>query len=207
MADRPGSLARDRVREARRGALIEAAEQVFAERGYAGATMAEIAARAGYSAGNLYNVFEGKEALFRAVVASRGELLLERLRSALAGAPRLAARIDAFVEALVSFTEEHRAFFAIYLQRTNGLAWSTGGLDREVLELEAALEQELSAALEHAVEAGEIPYADPRLYACLLLGTLQRFLTRWSQHDGGPEPLWRGADSLRAMLLRALGVP
>jgi AcrR family transcriptional regulator len=68
------SPARERIREARRLAVVEAAEQVFAERGFAGATVAEIAARAGYSAGNLYNVFEGKEALFHAVVAARSGL-------------------------------------------------------------------------------------------------------------------------------------
>jgi len=37
------SPARERMREARRMALLEAAEQVFAERGFAGPTVAEIA--------------------------------------------------------------------------------------------------------------------------------------------------------------------
>ena len=49
---------RARARAARRQALLETAEAVFAERGFAGATMSEIASRAGYSAGNLYHVFE-----------------------------------------------------------------------------------------------------------------------------------------------------
>ena len=64
---------RSRVRAARRQALLEAAEDVFAERGFSRATMAEIAARAGYSAGNLYNVFAGKEALFSEVLTSRAD--------------------------------------------------------------------------------------------------------------------------------------
>jgi len=205
VVETPGSLARDRVREARRLALIEAAEQVFAERGFAGATMAEIAARAGYSAGNLYNVFEGKEALFRAVVRSRGQLLLERLEDALAGISRLRDKIDAFVQVLLSFVEEHWAFFAIYLQTTSGFTWNTGRLGQDALELQSILEQEVTTALEGAIESGEIAPEDPELYACLLLGTLQRYVARWGGDGGTSEDLWRRAEPLSRMLARAMG--
>ena len=42
-AARQMAESRERMREARRMALVEAAEQVFAERGFAGATVADIA--------------------------------------------------------------------------------------------------------------------------------------------------------------------
>ena len=74
---------RMRARAARRQGLLETAEEVFAERGFAGATMAEIASRAGYSAGNLYNVFDGKDALFAEVLTTRGDQILELLDAAL----------------------------------------------------------------------------------------------------------------------------
>jgi AcrR family transcriptional regulator len=53
-------------------ALLDAARDVFAEKGFAAATMAEIAARAGAQIGSLYRFFPNKEAV--------GEALLERVR-------------------------------------------------------------------------------------------------------------------------------
>jgi len=50
-----------------RGALIEAARAMFAERGYAGAGREEIVERAGVTRGAMYHHFNSKEALFQAV--------------------------------------------------------------------------------------------------------------------------------------------
>ncbi|MFF4402704.1 ScbR family autoregulator-binding transcription factor [Streptomyces sp. NPDC001480] len=54
-----------------RRAVIEAAASVFAERGYATATIAEILERAGVTKGALYFHFESKEALARGVIDSQ----------------------------------------------------------------------------------------------------------------------------------------
>jgi AcrR family transcriptional regulator len=57
----------------RRRLLIEAAESVFLECGYGAAVTSDIARRAGMSKKTLYRLFESKEALFAAVIASRRE--------------------------------------------------------------------------------------------------------------------------------------
>lgn len=49
--------------------ILRGARGVLAEFGYGGASMSEIAARAGVSKGTLYNYFTDKEALFAACVA------------------------------------------------------------------------------------------------------------------------------------------
>jgi len=48
----------------RRGEILTAAEKVFAEKGYAAATVDEVAAAAGVSKGTMYNYFETKRDLF-----------------------------------------------------------------------------------------------------------------------------------------------
>lgn len=55
--------------EQTRARLLTAAVRVFARRGYQGATVPEIAAEAGVSTGAIYSNFDGKEALFHALVA------------------------------------------------------------------------------------------------------------------------------------------
>ena len=51
--------------------LVEAATTVFARRGYAAASIEEIAEEAGFSHGAVYSNFAGKEALFLAVYEER----------------------------------------------------------------------------------------------------------------------------------------
>jgi len=59
---------RPAAREENERALLEAAEIVFAEQGFAGATTAAIARRAGVPKANLHYYFGTKESLYRAVV-------------------------------------------------------------------------------------------------------------------------------------------
>ena len=62
-----------RRKDERPGEILNAALDVFAERGFAAAKLDEVAARAGVSKGTLYLYFDSKEELFRCVV--RGLLL------------------------------------------------------------------------------------------------------------------------------------
>src|SRR5512134_2041732 len=116
--------AREAARAGRRDALLAAAEAVFAESGFAGAKMAEIAARAGYSAGHLYNVFESKEALFAELLVRRGGALVARIEAALLGAGGARGGLERLVEAVLRAVEEQRAFFVMLTEVTPNLEWA-----------------------------------------------------------------------------------
>lgn len=71
--------------EARTASILEAAEKVFAEKGFAGATMADVAREAGISAGAIYRYFPSKEALIEALSREqreRNEAIAESVRAA-----------------------------------------------------------------------------------------------------------------------------
>ncbi len=57
-----------RRKEARPAEIVAAALEVFVERGFAAAKLADVARRAGVTKGTLYLYFDSKEALFKAVV-------------------------------------------------------------------------------------------------------------------------------------------
>src|SRR3569832_1842900 len=59
---------RERRKEARPGELLDAALDLFVEKGFAAARAEEVAARAGVSKGTLFLYFPSKEELFKAVV-------------------------------------------------------------------------------------------------------------------------------------------
>src|SRR5687768_4689972 len=67
----------------RREQLITIARGVFAERGYDGAAIEEVAARAGVSKPVVYEHFGGKEGLYAVVVDRDVTLLLAMMREAL----------------------------------------------------------------------------------------------------------------------------
>ena len=59
---------RERRKDARPGELLEAALDLFVEKGFAATRSEEVAARAGVSKGTLFLYFQSKEELFKAVV-------------------------------------------------------------------------------------------------------------------------------------------
>jgi len=62
---------RQRRKDARPAEIIEAGLAEFAEKGFAGARLADVAMRAGVVKGTIYRYFDNKEALFQAAVTSR----------------------------------------------------------------------------------------------------------------------------------------
>jgi AcrR family transcriptional regulator len=74
-------LTRERRRQQTRDVLIAAAGEVFAERGFEGASLEEIAERAGFTRGAIYKNFAGKEDLFFAVTDRLNELVIEAFRA------------------------------------------------------------------------------------------------------------------------------
>src|ERR687885_303898 len=64
--------------EERPGQIIEAALQVFGERGLAGARLEDIAKRAGVSKGTIYLYFPNKEELFRSMIRQTVIAAIER---------------------------------------------------------------------------------------------------------------------------------
>ncbi len=122
-------------------ALLEAADAVFAEKGYDAATMTEIAARAGASIGSLYQFFPTKELLADALIAQYAESLYDRLASletAAGGwsADELGARL---FRLLIDFRAEHRAFAA--------LAEGGGTLPSRASELRTRLRGQITSIL------------------------------------------------------------
>src|ERR1700741_860307 len=63
-----GAAKRERRKEARPGELLNAALDLFVEKGYAATRAEEVAKRAGVSKGTLFLYFSSKEELFKAVV-------------------------------------------------------------------------------------------------------------------------------------------
>lgn len=74
-------LTRERRRQQTRDVLIAAASEVFAKRGFEGASLEEIAETAGFTRGAIYKHFADKEDLFFAVTDGMNALVIEAFRA------------------------------------------------------------------------------------------------------------------------------
>ena len=116
--DRSKKPARSRMTAAeRREQLIEISRTVFSEKGFDGASVEEIAARAGVSKPVVYEHFGGKEGVYAVVVDREVRQLLGMMREALdGGTPRLLLEQAAF--ALLDYIEQSSEGFRILVRDT-----------------------------------------------------------------------------------------
>lgn len=154
--------------------LLAAAEKVFAEKGYDGAKLADIAAEAGVSVGAVYFRFKDKDALFQAIA----ETFTEETR----------ARLDQFVLTSRSASTEEvvRTFVlrtAVNMRTHRGLfrAIIEHGFDHpSVMDVMMAFRDEIARALEtvlrtHGGKAGlcdAVRVATQMIYGFMIVGIL-----------------------------------
>lgn len=169
----PNPAPKWRRRKAERpGDIIAAALAVFAEKGFAGARMEEIARRAGLSKGTLYLYFETKEDMFRAVVR---EVVV----------PNIAGVEKAVFAAGLPFAATVRILLPRFAEMVStvpvgAVAKMVIGESRNFPELARVWHDEvifkaiglIAGVIERAQAQGEIRPGDPRTHAFSIMGPM-----------------------------------
>ena len=112
------SQLRSQLRESVKVAILEAAEDLIAANGLSGAPLAQIAKKAGVAVGTLYNYFEDRDALIRALFEMRRATLRPEMRAAVSKGAHLPfeERLRAFVRDVLATFESHRKFVKVALE-------------------------------------------------------------------------------------------
>jgi AcrR family transcriptional regulator len=101
--------------------ILALAEELFAERGYEGASMEELAQRAGVTKPMIYSLVGNKEALFRRCFERSGEQLQARMVAAVTQPhDDLADEIRATGRAFYEFIDEHSSAWAMLFSLDTG---------------------------------------------------------------------------------------
>ncbi|WP_116026126.1 TetR/AcrR family transcriptional regulator [Thermomonospora umbrina] len=184
--------------DSQRELLLSAAAALLAEQGYAGCTMAAVAARAGIATGTVYRHFASKSdltvELFRTVC--QGELAA--MAQAAEGPGDLLDRIVATTETFVTRAlKAPRLSYALLAEPVDA------AVEAERLVFRRAFRDVFAAQIAEAVESGVLPPQDPRLSAAALVGAGAEALTGpLSGETAGPDTV----AELVGFVLRALGV-
>src|SRR5215217_3655638 len=153
--------------EATRSALVTAARELFAERGYAGVGTEEVVRRAGVTRGALYHHFHDKQDLFRAVYEQTEHEIVAAIGARMDG---IADPVELLVTGVRAFLDacSDPVMMRIGLRDAPGVLgweeWREIG-NRHGLGL-------VTGGLRAAMDAGRIVDADVRTLAHLLLSAL-----------------------------------
>lgn len=180
-------------------AILDAAEQVFGELGFEGATTEAIAERAGASIGSLYQFFPNKKALFAAL----SERYLERARALFEGALAdgrdqlpWTDLVDELVDGFHAFHEASPAFRAI---------WVHGDLSPELVRAGERLNRTFAGRVEGLVarEAPALTAAERAAIATVVVEATSALL--WCAGRAGGADGRRLVEETKRMLRAYLG--
>ncbi|NOY90447.1 MAG: TetR/AcrR family transcriptional regulator [Deltaproteobacteria bacterium] len=115
MAKSTHKESRELEREAKRGAILAAAQRVAVERGFHALSMSAVAAEAGVSKAALYLYFDSRAALVAAILLRNATHMTPVLRDALGQAATGLTAIRALLNAHFAFYEAHPQHFAFML--------------------------------------------------------------------------------------------
>jgi TetR/AcrR family transcriptional regulator len=196
------------IRRENERAILEAAEKVFAEAGFGGATMQLIADMAGLPKANLHYYFATKEDLYRRVVQQIFEIWLDAA-SSFDNAPGPVEGIGAYVDAKMDISRTHPHGSKVWASEvmhgapviqdyleTTLRDWTDGRI----------------AVIQRWIDAGKMRPVDPRHLLYLLWATTQHYADFGHQiqtlNGGRPlsETQWKEAKaSVRDLVLRGIG--
>lgn len=134
--------------ERTRTTILEAAEQVFAEKGYAASRLEEVAARVGIKRASMVYYFQDKRELYDAVLSDIFGELLDRYETALAARTPLPERIEAVIDAWVGYVAERPSVARLML-------WEAANGSQKRVAIAAAHGTAVIATLENAIGQGQ----------------------------------------------------
>ena len=195
--------ARELRGELYRKIVIEAAQRVFARKGYDDAKMGEIAEESGLSLQTLYSVFPGKAGLFHAVQENGDRELHDRVTQSALGIDDPLAALVAGLRATTAYFLEHPDFLRMRLQggQTWGTEPSAAGDRGRSASWRAALEK-LRAACQRCIQDGLFVDRDPELIARMIVSMQQVELAHWLER-GGRDDVERVTGELEEQVMRA----
>ncbi len=192
-----------RDKEATRQRLLDAAEDVFAEKGYHGAVVEDIVRASDSSKGGFYFHFPNKQGIFLALIDALVPKLAAAVDRAIAAEADPIAQLDAALRTVLETFSRHRNLSKILLVEAVGLGH---GFDEKLMHTRGYFAAMIQRYLDRAVLAGAIPELDTETASWVWFGAINELVVRWLV-SSRPAQLETLIPQLRQMLLRSVGAP
>ncbi len=163
----------------RRNAILDAAQAEFAERGYGRAKLEDIAKRAEFGKGTLYNYFKGgKQGMLFAIFDKLYEDMIALIEASLSEEiVEKSSFRQAFYDYTVSclsFYLERKELFLILVKEAHRMCFGEDEANAAYFrQQQERVVSALTIPLERAMKAGDIRELDPQAVAHMVLGNIQ----------------------------------
>jgi len=191
MTDQARLPRRERAKLAQRQEMLAAALVLFSEKGYRNVSMQEIAEKAEFAIGTLYNFFRNKEDLYKALIRDLADRFGEALRKAVEGPDLEIEKLRSYVQAKGELFCGNASVIRLYFAETVGASFNVqAGLDAELKERRQAFLRRLAGIFEDGMRRRRFRrIADPYHLAVALESVTSALLLLWLQEpDRHPYP-------------------
>jgi AcrR family transcriptional regulator len=197
-----------------RAAILDAARAEFAARGFAGAGVDRLAARARVNKAMVYYHFGSKLALYRAVLAAEFDAVTDAATRAVDPKAPTFAQLEAYLRALLDVTTARPHIVPIFLRE---IAAGGRNLNADAMVRMTGLFQVVHGMLERGEAAGDLRAVHPLLTHFVMLGSAMlyqanepiRVRVRQLRIPGGPRDVPIGPEPflryMNSLLRRAIG--
>ena len=195
---------RERELELRRADVLAAAAAEFAEKGFDGAQMSALAARAEVALGTLYGLFESKEQLFQAVIESSADAVRASVEAKVLAVSGVRERLLCLIDACFERFANEPVFFRIYAQSTQGWpARIRASMGESAQAHFADFVAWVVGLARDAAAAGALRGVDPETFGLSLMGALVNITSALSAGTA-TRPAEAFAADVRALFERLL---
>jgi TetR/AcrR family fatty acid metabolism transcriptional regulator len=183
--------------EIRRGQILKAAEQVFAEKGFQDATISDVAKKAKLSDGTIYDYFPSKEDLLFSIPAETVRKGSKEFESHLQYIRGAVNKIRAYVYHLLSVYQDNPSLTTVTMMLKPNRRFLETDAYQHVREGYRALRR----IIDEGMASGELRSdINPYLIRSVIIGTIEQMAIR-SVLLGSPKNLMEFVDPLTDLLL------
>ncbi|MCC5874592.1 MAG: TetR/AcrR family transcriptional regulator [Candidatus Sumerlaeia bacterium] len=170
-----------REREAlqRKTDILQAAEEVFSQKGFHYASMEEVARQAEFSVGTLYNFFKNKDELYAEMLHWKVDLFEPIIKKALQTGDTPLDRIRNFFFTRFDVVWDNPKFFRIYYHESMGTHYDhKAGFTPEVMKRYELFMEHLAGEFRAGVEAGQFADKSVEMMVIIFEGALHQSVLR-----------------------------
>lgn len=180
--------------------ILDAALNVFSNKGYHDTRLDEIVKESNTSKGSIYFHFPNKERLFIALVDKFAGLLERQVEEAIDPNAEGIQRVRGALEAVLNTFSRYRRPAKILLIQAAGLG---AVFEAKRMEVHDRFSNMIKRYLDEAVAVGDIEPMDTEIVSRAWMGAINELVIRWV-YEGEPEPD-RIIETLLPVLLRSVG--
>lgn len=172
---------RERQKLAQRTEMLNAALELFSEKGYRNVSMHEIAEKAEFAIGTLYKFFKNKEELYQALLLDKFNKFREALTRAIEQSDDEVERLRSYVRTKGEVFRANLPMIRLYFAETHGARYNVmAGFDAEIKKRRNEFMVKLASIFASGMEKKRFKkIADPYQLAIVLDSITNAFLFLW----------------------------